>query len=182
MLRDRVKPEKFEYARRMRKNPTPAERELWEYLRCKRLGLRFGRQRILRGYIVDFYAPQVRLVVEVDGRHHVQDESVVLYDRHRDGVLAALGILTLRFWNDDVFSDVEGVVSRIREVVESRRIGGVRPFGGKGWGLSYGEENKQLREQVGAAEALLLASREGVDDEWCDRRDEWLRSAGRGDK
>jgi very-short-patch-repair endonuclease len=91
-LRNRVRPIKFAQAREQRNNPTKSERVLWGYLRCKQLGLRFHRQNIIRGYIVDFYCPGAKLVIELDGPTHDP-----VYDDRRDNQLANLGIKTLRF-------------------------------------------------------------------------------------
>lgn len=127
MLRGKCKPEKKVYARRMRKNPTEGERVLWTGLRRRQLGYRFTRQNVIRGYIVDFYCPRWRLVVEVDGPYH---EGQSKYDARRDAALAKIGILTIRFTNDDVLK-VRGVaesVEKIKKVIDERRLCGVVGF------------------------------------------------------
>ena len=80
-------------AQHSRRNPTPSERILWEALRARRLGVKFRRQTILANTIVDFFAPEVRLAVEVDGGSHRGREA---RDRERDAYLAAYGVRTLR--------------------------------------------------------------------------------------
>lgn len=83
----------------LRRNPTRPERVLWGILRRKPLGIRFERQVVVRGYIADFWCSTYGLVVEVDGPTHAKR---VEYDKRRDAALAALGITTLRFSNEEV--------------------------------------------------------------------------------
>jgi very-short-patch-repair endonuclease len=109
---------------------TPAERALWQELRCRKLGVMFRRQEPVSGYIVDFYASPVQVAVEVDGNVH--DEQIA-YDERRNDKLQSLNVRVLRFRNEDVFNDRERVVARIREVVDERlrsmpfRVTRVRP-------------------------------------------------------
>jgi len=101
-------------ARIMRREPTPAERVLWKALRDKRLhGVKFRRQVPLGPYIVDFYCPAARLVVEVDGVVHADS----LTDPTRDEWLRAQGLHVLRFWNDEVLRNVDGVLIVIAETM-----------------------------------------------------------------
>jgi len=94
-------------ARIMRREPTPAERVLWKALRDKQLhGLKFRRQVPLGPYIVDFYCSAARLVVEVDGVVHADSTT----DLVRDEWLRAQGLYVLRFWNDEVLKDIDGVL------------------------------------------------------------------------
>ena len=81
------------HAHRMRVAPSAPERVLWSALRTSQLGVRFRRQVVLHGYIVDFFAPSARLVVEVDGAHHARQRGA---DARRDRALAAAGIRVLR--------------------------------------------------------------------------------------
>ena len=99
---------KLEFARRLRKNMTPAERMLWCELKSRQLGVKFRRQSIILGYIADFYCVPKALVVEVDGPIHEAEK-----DLKRDEVMLAHGIKTLRFTNDDVMSNVQSVVNEI---------------------------------------------------------------------
>jgi len=100
----------------MRKSPTATERLLWTALRNKRLrGLKFRRQHVIAGYVVDFYCAALRLAVEVDGPIHRPDE-----DRLRDTHLAKLGVAVLRFAASSVESDLAGVVISIAEACEKR--------------------------------------------------------------
>jgi len=108
--RDHVKPWKFDEAKRMRKNPTPAESVLWDRLRSTQLGVRFKRQAVILGYIVDFWCPAWRVAVEADGGYH---DDQAEYDAHRDNALSGIGIRVLRFPNERIVSDTDSVISEI---------------------------------------------------------------------
>jgi very-short-patch-repair endonuclease len=100
-------------AKRMRRDMTDAERKLWHELRGHRLmGLGFRRQMPIAGYIVDFACPDHRLIVEVDGSQHGHDNDV-LYDRVRTARLQADGWMVLRFWNDEILRNINGVCDGI---------------------------------------------------------------------
>jgi len=97
-------------ARKMRKAMTDAELKLWNALRAHRLmGISFRRQMPIAGYIVDFACPAQKIIVEVDGSQHADSKR----DRNRDDMLASLGWRILRFWNDDVLRDIDGVCQHI---------------------------------------------------------------------
>ena len=81
------------HAHRMRGVPSEPERVLWQALRCCQLGVRFRRQVVVQGFIVDFFAPSARLVVEVDGAHHTRQRGA---DTRRDRALAEAGLTVLR--------------------------------------------------------------------------------------
>jgi very-short-patch-repair endonuclease len=100
-------------ARCLRRDATNAERRLWEGLRRKQLaGFRFRRQVILDGFIADFASFDARLVVEVDGATHSTDEEIAC-DAARAAALAAQGFAVLRFANEDVYRNLEGVLETI---------------------------------------------------------------------
>jgi very-short-patch-repair endonuclease len=96
-------------ARQLRANPTDAEKALWRHLRQRQLnGVRFRRQQPLGAYVVDFISFDAMLVVEVDGgQHATADESA------RDAFIRGEGFQVLRFWNNDVLSNIEGVLMTI---------------------------------------------------------------------
>ena len=109
-------------ARALRGNMTPQERRLWyEFLRS--YPVKFYRQRIVGQYIVDFYCPRAALVVELDGSQHFE-LSEAERDMRRDAELAALGLLVLRFSNEELnrnFSAVCGEIDRqVRALARSR--------------------------------------------------------------
>lgn len=94
----------------MRKAMTEAELRLWNAARAHRLmGLAFRRQMPIAGFIVDFACPAKSLIVEVDGSQHGDSPR----DAARDAKLTALGWTILRFWNDDVLRDIDGVCQHI---------------------------------------------------------------------
>ena len=97
-------------AREMRKNPTVAERKLWGYLR--NFPVKFWRQKPINNFIVDFYCPKLKLVIEVDGDSHFTDSGLV-YDEERTRVLEGYGLRVIRFTNDEVVQNFEGVCEQI---------------------------------------------------------------------
>lgn len=98
-------------AKELRKDATFPERLLWSVLRRKQLrGLRFRRQHAIGPYIVDFYCPKKRLVIEIDGRSH-DDRGA--YDLRRERYLTNQGYAVLRVANDDVLDDLEAVAAGI---------------------------------------------------------------------
>lgn len=105
-----------QYAWRNRRNMTPSETVLWEVLRGGKLGVAFRRQVPLCGrYVVDFFAPVARLVVEVDGSCHAQRGSA---DARRDRVLARHGYRTLRIAAKLIFEDRAAVVALVLHALE----------------------------------------------------------------
>jgi very-short-patch-repair endonuclease len=93
-------------ARRLRKSSTIAERKLWKYLRSRGLsGFKFVRQEPIGPYVVDFVCREKRLVIEVDGGQHATDKR----DAIRDRWLADHRYRVLRFWNNEVLGNIEGV-------------------------------------------------------------------------
>ena len=92
---------------------TNAEILLWSVIRLKQLnGYQFYRQRIIDNYIVDFFCPRAKLVVEVDGGQHYSGETEES-DKRRDEYLTSLGLRVLRFNDIDVLKNIEGVVGNI---------------------------------------------------------------------
>jgi very-short-patch-repair endonuclease len=111
---------KIDLARKMREEPTFWEYLLWMKLRRRQFGVTFHQQRRLLGYIVDFWCPAARIVVEVDGNQHQQAEAIA-YDAERDAAFDARGIMTLRFSNEDVENGLPLVLKRIRSHTEQRK-------------------------------------------------------------
>ncbi len=116
-LRKQAKPIKKIYARTMRANATPTERLLWEELRAKKLGVKFRRQAIILGWIVDFYCPSQGLVVEVDGLDH-QRPIKKAKDAERDRVMSDRGLRILRIDSSRILSQMPLVLEEIRQVVK----------------------------------------------------------------
>lgn len=97
-------------ARSLRQNSTDAEQRLWYYLRDRRLlGYKFVRQQPVASYIADFACREADLIVELDGGQHAESA----YDAERTRVLAEHGYAVLRFWNNDVLVNTDGVLSEI---------------------------------------------------------------------
>lgn len=97
---------------------TEAERVLWQAIRKKNLNCRFRRQYSVKGFVLDFYSPQVKLAIEVDGAIHLNEDQRI-YDADRERLLANLGIRFIRFSNDDVFLRLEKVIKDIKRMVLS---------------------------------------------------------------
>lgn len=104
-------------ARMLRREMTPQEETLWRCLRGGRLhGAKFRRQMWLAGFIADFACVEARLVVEADGSQHADH---VEYDEARQAAFARQGWRTLRFWNNEITNDLEGVLTSIRAALPS---------------------------------------------------------------
>ncbi len=103
------------HARTLRKNMTDAERLLWSRIRRKQLkGYQFYRQRIIGDYIVDFYCPRRRLIIEVDGCQHY-GKCGMAKEKERDAYLKIAGLRIRRFSDREVFKNLNGVLEKIYE-------------------------------------------------------------------
>ncbi|MGE0082996.1 MAG: endonuclease domain-containing protein [Desulfococcaceae bacterium] len=103
-------------AKELRKNSTDAEKILWHHLRAKQLGAKFRRQEPIGKYIVDFVCYSKRLVLEIDGGQHALAENSI-EDKKRDFFLNSQGFKVLRFWNNDVLKNTEGVIKKILDEI-----------------------------------------------------------------
>jgi very-short-patch-repair endonuclease len=100
----------------LRVEPTIAEAKLWGYLRDRELdGIKFRRQHAIGRYVVDFCSPRSKLVIELDGSQHLGHEG---QDARRTQFLESQGYQVVRFWNDQVMNDFEGVVRAIQLALE----------------------------------------------------------------
>ena len=100
-------------ARDLRRRQTPAEVHLWRLLRNRRLwGFKFRRQEPAGPFVLDFYCPEARLAVELDGGGHNEPYQRAR-DRRRSLALSGLGIRVVRFWNDEVLDKPDDVVQEI---------------------------------------------------------------------
>jgi very-short-patch-repair endonuclease len=98
-------------AKRMRREPTEAEKLFWWELRDRRLeGHKFKRQYLVGGYIADFVCIERKLIVELDGGQHAEATE---YDEKRSAVLQSLGFRVLRIWNAEIFTNMEGVIDAV---------------------------------------------------------------------
>ena len=101
-------------AKALRSNQTDAESLLWRHFRAHRLaGAKFRRQQTIGPYIVDFVCFDKRLIIEVDGGQHLESDR----DMRRDAWLVEQGFSILRFWNNEVFQNTEGVLERILQAI-----------------------------------------------------------------
>src|SRR5687768_14893877 len=116
-------------ARQLRRNPTDVERLLWQRLRFWQVdGHKFRRQQPLGVYIVDFVCLQKRLIIELDGGQHAQEAT---YDAGRDAWLRDQGFTILRFWNNDVLKNIDGVMEMIVKSLQSTPYLNPSPQGGR---------------------------------------------------
>jgi very-short-patch-repair endonuclease len=101
----------------LRKELTPAERKLWARLRNNQLGINFRRQHAIGQYIPDFCSPKAKLIIELDGSQHLEQEE---YDQERTEFLEEQGYKVIRFWNNDVLNDIEGVILTIMHALKDK--------------------------------------------------------------
>ena len=100
-------------AKTLRKRSTDAELILWQRIKARRLeGIKFRRQQPIEDFIVDFLSFENRIIIELDGGQHVEDRQK---DRERDKLLTEAGFKVLRFWNNEIFENLDGVLERIQE-------------------------------------------------------------------
>lgn len=105
--------------RDLRKNPTDAEACIWEILRDRKLnGYKFRRQHPLTGYVLDFYCPELKLAIEIDGQVHRNAEQIA-YDQDRTKILKESGVSIIRFWNSEVINELPSVIDRINTLIKN---------------------------------------------------------------
>jgi very-short-patch-repair endonuclease len=121
------KPNLVDKAKQLRHNETEAEQIIWSCLRTKKLnGVKFRRQQPIENYIVDFVSFERKLVIELDGGQHNVEENKISDDA-RTNWLESRGYRVLRFWNNDVTSNLDGVIARIRESLKEYPLPGPLP-------------------------------------------------------
>ncbi|WP_324187708.1 endonuclease domain-containing protein [Sphingopyxis solisilvae] len=118
-------------ARKLRRHETEAEKKLWRVLRARQfLGLKFRRQSPVAGFVADFLCEELRIIVEADGGQHAESPS----DERRTALLQAAGYHVIRYWNNDIMSNLEGVLEDLRgRLVATADVGTPHPT------LSHGE-------------------------------------------
>lgn len=104
--------------KQLRNNSTETENIFWQRLRNDRLGFKFFRQYSIDGYVVDFYCPERRLAIEIDGGYHLV-LGAKKYDSYRTRYLEAYNIKVVRFWNSDVKNNIKEVLADIKELLAS---------------------------------------------------------------
>jgi very-short-patch-repair endonuclease len=104
-------------ARNLRKNKTEAENRMWYYLRNRRLGgYKFVGEKVIGNYIADFVCREKKLIIEVDGSQHM---DAAAYDQQRTKDLEAIGYQVVRFWNNEVHTNIYGVMDSILNLLEN---------------------------------------------------------------
>jgi len=112
----RAFPGSYEKARLLRKELTLAESKLWSILRNNNLnGANFRRQHAIGNYIVDFCSPNHKLIIELDGIQHRDQEA---HDAERTAYLETVGFRVIRFWNSQVMNEMDAVIKAIRLELE----------------------------------------------------------------
>ena len=114
----RSNPNTRTHAIELRKELTPAEGKLWSRIRNDQLGVSFRRQHAIGNYIPDFCSPKAKLVIELDGSQHLEQEE---YDTERTKYLESQGYKVIRFWNNDVMNNIEGVILAIMYALEKQQ-------------------------------------------------------------
>jgi len=99
----------------LRKELTPAEIKLWAYIRNDQLGVNFRRQHAIGKYIPDFVCIKQKLIIELDGSQHLEQ---VEYDAERTKFLESQGYKVVRFWNNQIMNDINGVIKAIQFALE----------------------------------------------------------------
>jgi very-short-patch-repair endonuclease len=113
----RSNPKTMNTAGKLRKESTLAERKLWSRIRNDQLGVTFRRQHAVGNYIPDFCSPKAKLIIELDGSQHLEQEE---YDQARTKYFESLGYKVIRFWNNDIMKDLESVILAIIPAMEDR--------------------------------------------------------------
>jgi very-short-patch-repair endonuclease len=118
---NRTTPKIFARAKDLHRNMTPVEAKLWARLRAHRMAnVHFRNQHAIGNYIVDFYAPRKKLIIELDGSQHLELEE---YDTERTEFLKSKGYKVLRFWNNDVMNNIDSVLNVIWDTLNEEEIG-----------------------------------------------------------
>jgi very-short-patch-repair endonuclease len=113
----RSTPKIMRQAGKLRKDSTPAERKLWSRIRNEQLGVKFRRQHAIGNYIPDFYSPKAKLIIELDGSQHLDQEE---YDQERTKYLETQGYKVIRFWNNEVMNNIDAVILAIMNALEKQ--------------------------------------------------------------
>ena len=120
------------YARELRKNPTPAEKIIWEFLRNRQMkGYKFRRQYPVESFILDFYCPKLKLAIEIDGGYHQECEQQKL-DPFRERLIRDYDIRIIRFTIDQILGNIDSVLDEIRTACISPPLRATRGEGAGG--------------------------------------------------
>lgn len=112
-----AKPSTFRNAFHLRNRETIAEKILWEHLKERKMeGVRFRRQHPIKGYVLDFYAHELKLAIEVDEKYHLE-KGQVFSDQDRDGILSENKRITMRFKEELILYNLEHVLNEIKNKI-----------------------------------------------------------------
>ncbi len=159
-------PVQYELAKGMRKEYTEAEGILWQALRGSQLGVKFRRQHPIDAYIVDFIALQNRLIVEVDGGYHNNEEQKA-YDENRTNVLNGIGFTVIRFTNEEVLQNLPFVLQTIKNNLNNAAVPNA-PFSTRGEGQGMRETNT-MPGYAGSSWYFLRYMDPHNEETFCDR-------------
>jgi len=102
------------YRQDLRNNPSMAEDSLWKFIRKSKLGVKFRRQLSIGNYILDFYAPSIKLNIEVDGEQH---DDTIIEDSARDNALAGQGIKVVRYSSLECLNKLDGIRNDLERII-----------------------------------------------------------------
>jgi len=140
-----MNPNQKHFARRLRKNPSPAESFLWQKLRRRRFGgFKFRRQRAIGPFFADFCCVEKMLIIELDGWQHNKPEAKE-YDEARSKFLELTGYTVIRYWDRDLFQDTDNVMRKIHNALNKGK----------------GEDNFPLAQSGAGAPPFPLAGKGG---------------------
>ena len=111
---------KLEKARKLRRKMTPHERKLW-YLFLRKYPVKIYKQRIIDKYIVDFYCASAKLVIEIDGSQHYEEQGQT-YDKERSAVLDSYGLKVIRYSNREIDREFSAVCEQIDQIIKERTL------------------------------------------------------------
>ena len=103
-------------ARYLRQTETKTEKILWSELRKSKLNTNFRRQHPIDVFVLDFYAPKIKLAIELDGAPHKTKDGRE-YDKMRTEFLKSRGVIMIRFWNSEIEKDLKSVLNKIKEKI-----------------------------------------------------------------
>ena len=109
-----------EYARKLRREMTPHERKLW-YLFLRKYPIKIYKQRIIDKFIVDFYCASAKLVIEIDGSQHYEEQGSA-YDAKRSAVLESYGLKVIRYSNREIDREFPAVCEQIDQIIKERTL------------------------------------------------------------
>ena len=104
-------------ARTLRKNSTIQEKRLWNLLKNHQFhSLKFKRQQPIGNYIVDFICKEAKIIIEVDGGQH-NEKEIIEADNEKTAFLESKGYKVIRFWNNEVYENIEGIIKRLEKEI-----------------------------------------------------------------